>query len=864
MLNRTTALWGIIVTLLLIATALLIARPVVAATCTSQASGTWSASSTWNNCNGSVPQTGDDVVIADGYTVTLDTNASVASITVGQGTSGVLIFDSTAHTVTVAGSVTVNSGGIFITQASGAATHSLSIGGNLTNNGTFDMSRGGSTLICNVTFNKNGNQTISGTGSTTRFNLITLNMGSSRDNTLQISSSNFSVPSTGFIDTSTGIQNGTLRLSGSFSLSNRVFTGSSPAVIPATGGFWLDNANVTGVAWNGSYQLSGQLRVSAGTLNLGTTDDNSLRYRTDSVITLEGGTVSIAGRLARDTNSNSNTTTYNQSGGTITVVTSASTATTRAGFDIGASGSSFTMSGGNIVIQNATSNTDANGGDYFVAASTTNVTGGTLQVGNSSTLSGQTIRIKSSAPVYNLTVYTTNAPTAKLLTNALTVKGDVNIQSGATLDANNIDMNVAGNWTNNGTFTPGSGTVTFNGTTTISGSSTNSFNNVTISSSLTAPSGTLNVAGTWTNNGTFTHNSGTVTFNGTTTISGSSTNSFNNVTISSSLTAPSGTMNVAGNWTNNGTFTHSSGKVTFNRSGTSTFSGSSTTTFYDLEISSNTILDVSTNTLFDATDSVRNKGQLKQTQTVSSGAVSFLNVSSGTYYGLVITPTTSMGSTTVTIYGEQACSEPPNIGTGGTLIKRCYVIAPTSTANATTKFWYDTTYESNGLSQSAVQIFHEETSPQLWRLQGDRSYGSSGSDNFRYVQVGTTSYSRFAAGVEGTNLIALASFTAAPTAGGVLLTWETVCELDTAGFNLWRGDAPDGPYARINPTLIPAAGGPTWGASYTFTDATAADGAIHYYKLEEVNVYGLSAFHGPTAVTVGMAQGRRYLPLVGR
>jgi hypothetical protein len=163
-----------------------------------------------------------------------------------------------------------------------------------------------------------------------------------------------------------------------------------------------------------------------------------------------------------------------------------------------------------------------------------------------------------------------------------------------------------------------------------------------------------------------------------------------------------------------------------------------------------------------------------------------------------------------------------------------------------------------------VQIFHEETSPALWRLQGDRSYGSSGSDNFRYVQVSTTSYSRFAGGVEGTNLIALVSFTAAPLGRGVLLAWQTASELDTAGFNLWRSDAADGPYARVNEALIPAAGGPTWGASYTFTDVAVVAGATCYYKLEEVDVYGLSAFHGPTAVTPGMAQGRRYLPLMGR
>jgi hypothetical protein len=51
----------------------------------------------------------------------------------------------------------------------------LSVGGNLINNGTFDMSRGNAAGICHVTFNKAGDQTISGTGTTTRFRSITLN-----------------------------------------------------------------------------------------------------------------------------------------------------------------------------------------------------------------------------------------------------------------------------------------------------------------------------------------------------------------------------------------------------------------------------------------------------------------------------------------------------------------------------------------------------------------------------------------------------------------------------------------------------------------------------------------------------------------
>jgi hypothetical protein len=69
-----------------------------------------------------------------------------------------------------------------------------------------------------------------------------------------------------------------------------------------------------------------------------------------------------------------------------------------------------------------------------------------------------------------------------LLTNSLTVKNDVTI-AGGTLNTNNLNLNVGGNWTNNGAFTPGTGTVTFNGTTTqqnLGGTSATSFNSLTV------------------------------------------------------------------------------------------------------------------------------------------------------------------------------------------------------------------------------------------------------------------------------------------------------------------------------------------------------------------------------------------------
>jgi len=74
--------------------------------------GLWSATTTW--AGGVVPGTSNDVVITDGATVIIDAAVTVASITVGQGTSGTLIFNSTPHAVAV-GDVTIATGGKFVT-----------------------------------------------------------------------------------------------------------------------------------------------------------------------------------------------------------------------------------------------------------------------------------------------------------------------------------------------------------------------------------------------------------------------------------------------------------------------------------------------------------------------------------------------------------------------------------------------------------------------------------------------------------------------------------------------------------------------------------------------------------------------------
>ena len=102
----------------------------------------------------------------------------------------------------------------------------------------------------------------------------------------------------------------------------------------------------------------------------------------------------------------------------------------------------------------------------------------------------------------------------------------------------------------------------------------------------------------------------------------------------------------------------------------------------------------------------------------------------------------------------------------------------------------------------------------------------------------------------GLILVALVIFLAtALTPGPVLFQWSTASELDTAGFNVLRGDTPAGPFTRLNAEVIPASPDPLVGGSYVFTDTHVTPAQTYYYQLEEVEFDGSTALQGTTATT---------------
>lgn len=130
-----------------------------------------------------------------------------------------------------------------------------------------------------------------------------------------------------------------------------------------------------------------------------------------------------------------------------------------------------------------------------------------------------------------------------------------------------------------------------------------------------------------------------------------------------------------------------------------------------------------------------------------------------------------------------------------------------------------------------------------------------------FAQAGGGPSDRFGAwaGIpEEATYVEMVSFRAHTREAGVEITWQTALELDNAGFHLYRSDSPTGPWTRADHTLIAALGS---GSTYHFVDPVPA----RYYKLEDIDTAGISAWHGPIAVEGATGAGTNpvlFLPML--
>ncbi len=425
--------------------------------------GNWNVGSTWNA--GTVPTLGDNVTIANGHTVTVNgPNFGSTNLTVGQGTSGVLLMgnNATARTFTVIGNLLVNSGAQFTPNTGFVATHSITLLGNITNNGSLNFQPTPTSLI-DISFIRTGNQLISGTGIVNSYNNIIMDMGSSFLNTLEVTSTNFAAP-VNFLT----MRNGMFKFSVPVNpIALTIF--SAPVTIPPTCGLWMNSPN--SVMWSQStLNFQGDLICSNGLVRIGNNPNENLNSN-GALLSITNGTVEVAGRLTRP--SYVAITNFNMTGGLLILNTlgsndaSPSIGTTPAyPFHIDVAGSSFNMTGGKIVIRNSGSGSSGlvNAGYCNLNCSPYVFSGGTLQIGDATTNAGQTMKINTDQPIANLVVNNTsgNNPIALQETDLIVTQNVINNTSNG-LNSNSKNLTIAGSFTNNGTYTPGTNTLTCNG-----------------------------------------------------------------------------------------------------------------------------------------------------------------------------------------------------------------------------------------------------------------------------------------------------------------------------------------------------------------------------------------------------------------
>jgi hypothetical protein len=245
-----------------------------------------------------------------------------------------------------------------------------------------------------------------------------------------------------------------------------------------------------------------------------------------------------------------------------------------------------------------------------VAGITISTETGNIQVSGSRTYSsgahyiyfGTSNQFTGDALVQNIPGNVTiNAPGFVVtLSQAVNISGNINIIAG-TLNVNNFDISLGGNWTNTGIFLPGTATVYFNCTVNVYISVSNFYNvvfagsdtvtasgsltvygNLTINNIFNAGTFTHYVYGNWINYGIFVYGTSTIQFMGTTNLYISISNFYNiifagtgtytaqgsltiygNITINHYFDAGTFTHYVYGNWINNGTFVSGTSTIEF-------------------------------------------------------------------------------------------------------------------------------------------------------------------------------------------------------------------------------------------------------------------------------------------------------------
>jgi hypothetical protein len=402
--------------------------------------------------------------------------------------------------------------------------NTMAIGGNLINNNNVTLRNGA--YYCDLTFTGDNPTSLTNTSGApvTVLNKLTIDKGTSQATTLTI---DVAGSLSTLADSWLALKNGTLRYMRANPSSDFTISTTTPFSIPSTAGLYIDYANsgsrrillANAASDVNDVYLDGKLTLKNGLVYVGnpggTTNNSDIEYSGGgfSEIQVDGGSLFVNGQIRRNVSSTVGVLKYSQSAGNVTIYGNNPVAA-RAKLEVLNPGSLFDMSGGALTIVRGGGTTF---GDLYLRPAAGSVTGGDIifsqvPAGGTTIDAVQAFSMESNIVLNNLTVTGKTAATARnatltLMVSPLTLKGGLTLSNtNSLLVANNRNVTIGGNFTNNGTYTYGANTTTFNGNTqAILGTSTSDFYNLVVS-----PVSTLSVSKSFTVNNDLTITSGSL------------------------------------------------------------------------------------------------------------------------------------------------------------------------------------------------------------------------------------------------------------------------------------------------------------------------------------------------------------------
>lgn len=305
-----------------------------------------------------------------------------------------------------------------------------------------------------------------------------------------------------------GLMTGTLRLGANITIPSLAQENASANDlnyhVDEDACLWIDGANVThtinsATSSSNSFVLYGKLKLTNPASVLDINNLHGIVMRANAAIEIQDGALTTP-CIRTSTVAGTHRGSYFQSGGVVTITGNISGANRHPSLSFTYPTMSFNMSGGELIINQATNGGEGNGFSLGIGANKENVsvTGGTIRV----QIRNRNANIATTTPFWNLivedfsggafsstnqTFTSTAADASTILAQDIIVYNNFTIGANSRFIANNLDVSIGADFNVNAgsTYTPGTNTTIFNGngaqTLTYSGTITTGLNNLSLS-----------------------------------------------------------------------------------------------------------------------------------------------------------------------------------------------------------------------------------------------------------------------------------------------------------------------------------------------------------------------------------------------